>query len=59
MITMINTKHTSTCNVTKTNDTRQPTAIKPIATSSDIAHFIHDGISNSRNCVLKLAQPDQ
>src|ERR1700677_4315027 len=43
MMTIIRTKHTITCSVTSTADTRQPTQIRPTATSSDTAHFAHVG----------------
>src|ERR1700689_3352554 len=45
MMTMIRTKHTITCRVTSTADTRQPTQIRPTATSIETAHFAHVGIS--------------
>src|ERR1700683_755439 len=45
MITIIRTKHTMTCSVTSTAETRQPTQIRPTATSIDTAHFAHVGIS--------------
>ena len=47
MITMISTKQTSTCSVTRTYGTRQPIEISPIAISNDNPHFAHDGIPNS------------
>jgi hypothetical protein len=41
MITMISTKHT------RIGRTRQPIQIRPMATSIEIVHFIHEGISSS------------
>ena len=43
MMTMISTKQTRMCSVTRTNDSRQPIAINPTATSSDRPHFAQDG----------------
>ena len=47
MITIMSTKHASTCKVTSMGVTRQPTEIKATATSNDKAHFVHVDISNS------------